>query len=120
MPNSPVACLLHPIQVVPQKVVVRRPRHQVPVGCHGAVVQHGVPRHGPFLQALLQVRHEELVELAVLVEEGQGELAGEPAREDAARVRQVLERGGGRRERERGDRVPVVGLSGVLRAEKDG
>jgi hypothetical protein len=48
--NSPIASLLHPIQIVPQEIVVRRTGVKVPVRRHRAVAQHQIPTHGALLQ----------------------------------------------------------------------
>mmetsp|Transcript_31663 Transcript_31663/g.76646 ORF Transcript_31663/g.76646 Transcript_31663/m.76646 type:complete len:242 (+) Transcript_31663:1681-2406(+) len=68
---GPIAGLLHPIQIIPQKIVVRRPPVQVPVRRHRAVVQYRISAHATFLQRPLQVRHDEPVRVRILVQEAQ-------------------------------------------------
>mmetsp|Transcript_9882 Transcript_9882/g.17773 ORF Transcript_9882/g.17773 Transcript_9882/m.17773 type:complete len:281 (+) Transcript_9882:1803-2645(+) len=92
---GPVTSLLHPIQIIPQKIIIRRPPHQIPMRCHRTVVQHRIPCHGPFFQTLLQIRHEELVEMRILVQKRQGKFASESTGKDAMGVGKMLQSHGG-------------------------
>mmetsp|Transcript_29983 Transcript_29983/g.46406 ORF Transcript_29983/g.46406 Transcript_29983/m.46406 type:complete len:404 (-) Transcript_29983:1369-2580(-) len=50
---GPITSLLHPIQIIPQKRIIRRPRSQIPMSRHSTIVQYRIPTHPPFLQCLL-------------------------------------------------------------------
>mmetsp|Transcript_18928 Transcript_18928/g.39876 ORF Transcript_18928/g.39876 Transcript_18928/m.39876 type:complete len:427 (+) Transcript_18928:2130-3410(+) len=60
---------------------------------HGTIVQHRIPRHGPFLQALFQIGHEKLVKVRILVQKGEGQFRREPPRENFVRVPEMAHAG---------------------------